>query len=124
MKLPTKARAYGPFKTLLFSAILIIMFFAVAEMGVRVWVYFFRTLAERVDIASGTFVPVPGIFPRINAPPVQVNSRGFVGPEFDEPRSPGVKRLVAQGDSCTFGQWAGVETYPPSLHLGSTATSA
>jgi len=110
-------RTFGPGRTLLFSAILIVLFFGAAELAVRVWVYFFRAPAERFDITTQTFDLVPGTFPRVNAPPIQVNSRGFVGPEFAEPRPAGVKRIVALGDSCTFGQGTGVETYPAQLSL-------
>jgi lysophospholipase L1-like esterase len=108
-------RTFGPLKTVAFSTILIVLFFGVLEGSVRVWVYFFRAPAERFDLATGTFILVPGVYTRINAPPIQVNSRGFVGPEFQEPRPPGIRRIVALGDSCTFGQGTGVETYPAQL---------
>jgi lysophospholipase L1-like esterase len=111
------APKFGPVKTVVYSAILMMLFLGAAELAVRVWVYFFRTPAERFDLVSGTFVLVPGEYPRINARPIQVNSRGFVGPEFIEPRPPGVKRIVAIGDSCTFGQGSGAETYPVQLSL-------
>jgi lysophospholipase L1-like esterase len=117
MTSPSRSRMFGPVKTLVFSAILIVLFFAAAEAAVRMWVYFFRTPAERFDLASGTFILVPGSFPRPNAPPVQVNSRGFVGAEFEEPRPAGVKRVVTIGDSCTFGQGTGAQTYPAQLAL-------
>jgi lysophospholipase L1-like esterase len=108
---------FGPGKTIVFSAILIVLFFGALEGAVRVWVYFFRTPAERFDMVTQTFVLVPGVYPRIGAPPIEVNPRGFVGPEFVEPRPPGVKRIVALGDSCTFGQGTGFETYPAQLSL-------
>src|SRR5688572_1333568 len=88
---------FGPVKTVIFSAILVVLFFGTMEVAVRVWVYFFRAPAERFDISTGTFVLAPGVYPRINARPIEVNTRGFVGPEFVEPRPPGVKRIVAVG---------------------------
>jgi lysophospholipase L1-like esterase len=113
----TKARSFGAVKTVVFSTILILLFFGSAEIAVRAWVYLFRAPAERFDMTTGTFVLVPGEYPRVGAPPIQVNSRGFVGPEFEEPRAPGVVRIVALGDSCTFGQGSGVETYPAQLAI-------
>src|SRR5712692_8177503 len=104
-----KMRSFGPVKTVVFSMILLVLVLGMAEGGLRVWVYLFRFPAERFDITTGTFVLVPGAHPRLGAPPIQVNSRGFVGPEFEEPRAPGVARIVALGDSCTFGEATGVE---------------
>lgn len=108
---------FGPFKTVLFSAILMLLFFAAAEAGLRVWVYYFREPAERFDVGTGTFVLVPGSHARLGAEPIRVNSRGFVGEEFEEPRPSGVVRIVSIGDSSTFGQGTGVETYPAQLEL-------
>jgi lysophospholipase L1-like esterase len=113
----TKTRSLGSFKTAVFSTILILLFFGTAEAALRAWVYLFRAPAERFDIMTGTFVLVPGEYPRVGASPIHVNSRGFVGPEFDEPRAPGVARIVTLGDSCTFGQGTGLETYPAQLSL-------
>jgi lysophospholipase L1-like esterase len=113
----TKTHSLGPLKTVAFSTILILLFFGTAEVAVRAWVYLFRAPAERFDIMTGTFVLVPGEYPRVGAPPIHVNSRGFVGVEFDEPRAPGVTRIVTLGDSCTFGQGSGLETYPAQLSL-------
>jgi lysophospholipase L1-like esterase len=112
-----RARSFSPFKTVVFSFILILGFFVAAEVALRTWVFVFRAPAERFDLMTGTFILVPGRYPRAGAAPIQVNSRGFVGPEFDEPRAPGVARIVALGDSCTFGQGAGPETYPALLSL-------
>ena len=42
-----------------------------------------------------------------------INSKGFVGPEFDEQPPSGVYRIIALGDSCTFGFWKMV--YPGVL---------
>jgi lysophospholipase L1-like esterase len=112
-----RKRTFGPGKTALFSAILVVLFFGTAEVGLRAWVYVFRSPAERFDISSGTFTLVPGVHSRVGAVPIVVNSRGFVGPEFEEPRRPGVKRIVVMGDSCTFGEGNGVQTYPAQVSL-------
>jgi hypothetical protein len=42
----------------------------------------------------------------------RINSKGFLGPEFDDRKAPGVYRIFAGGDSCTFGSGFWRETYP------------
>src|SRR5947207_2752933 len=91
------AKRFGPLKTVLFSTLIVALFFAGAEITLRTWVYFFRAPAERFDIVTGTFVLLPGIHPRPGAEPIQVNSRGFVGADFEDPAPPGVTRIVALG---------------------------
>jgi len=113
----TKQPTFGLGKTVLFSTILVALFFGTLEVGIRVWAYLFREPAERFDVATGTFVLVPGSHPRPGAAPIQVNSRGFVGPEFEDPPPPGTTRIVALGDSCTFGAGTDRETYPAQLAL-------
>src|SRR5207245_1686418 len=110
-------KRFGPVKTIVFSTLVVTLFFAVAEVALRTWVYLFRAPAERFDVATGTFVLLPGIHARHGADPIRVNSRGFVGPEFQEPPPPGVTRIVALGDSCTFGEGTFEGTYPAQLEL-------
>src|SRR5262249_24014242 len=118
MSTPTaKTASFGRVKTVVFSMILGFLFFCTAEVGLRLWVYLYRAPAERFDMGTGTFVLVPGAYPRVGAPPIKVNSHGFVGPEFEEPRAPGVVRIVTLGYSCTFGAGSGVETYPEQLAI-------
>src|SRR6266849_2597140 len=117
MQTPTKSKHWGVGKTILFSAIITALFFGALEAAVRVWVYVLRDPAERFDTATRTFVLIPGSHARAGARPIQVNSRGFVGPEFEDPRPPGVTRIVTLGDSCTFGAGAAGETYPEQLAL-------
>ena len=104
-------------KTVIFSTIIMVLFFGAAEGAVRIWVYFFRTPAERFDIETGTFVLLPGTYPRPHSAPVTVNSRGFVGSEFDDPPPAGVVRIVTIGDSCTFGGGTTLTTYAGQLEL-------
>lgn len=111
------SRRFGAVKTAVFTTILMLVFFGIAESGIRIWVYFFREPAERFDVESGTFVLVPGSHARLGAAPIRVNSRGFVGEEFEEPRPAGVMRIVSIGDSQTFGLGTGVETYPAQLAI-------
>ena len=113
----TGAHRFGLLKTVVFSVILIVLFFGAAETVVRFWVYFLREPAERFDLATGTFVLLPGRHSRLGAGTVTVNSRGFVGEEFEDPPPPGVMRIVAVGDSCTFGGGTSLTTYPGQLEL-------
>src|SRR5262245_3363580 len=106
---------FGPFKTILFSTILTLAVFVLAEIGVRIWVGGFREPAERLDVATGTFVLQPGLYPRLAAPPLEVNSRSYLGLEFEEPPPSGTLRIVTIGDSCTFGEGSGDHTYPAQL---------
>jgi lysophospholipase L1-like esterase len=105
---------FGVGRSLLYSAILISLCFGLVEGGLRVYVYLFRAPAERFDLASGTFVLRPGEYPSW-PDPVIVNSRGFVGPEFEDPPAPGTLRIVTVGDSCTFGAGSLRGTYPALL---------
>ncbi len=103
---------FGLRRSLLYSAILVTLCFALVEGSLRLYVYFFRAPAERFDLATQTFVLRPGIFPSPNPDPIIVNSRGFVGPEFEDPPPPNTARIVTVGDSCTFGDGSVRGTYP------------
>ncbi len=113
----TATKQFGLFKTILCSTLIVALFFAAAEIALRTWVYLFRSPAERFDLATGTFVLRPGNHPRFGAEPLHVNSRGFVGADFEDPPPPGVTRIVALGDSCTFGQGTFDGTYPAQLQI-------
>lgn len=113
----TRTPRFGPVKTVIFSTILMVLFFSVAEGAVRIWVYFFREQAERFDVETGTFVLIPGTYARPAREPITINSRGFVGAEFEDPRSAGVVRIVTIGDSCTFGGGSQLSSYPGQLEF-------
>lgn len=104
------APQFGVGKSILFSAILLVLFFAVAELGVRGWVYFVREGHERFDLATETFVLVPGEY----RGSMRINSQGFVGAEL-LPDAPDLWRIYALGDSCTFGGGSATESYPALL---------
>jgi lysophospholipase L1-like esterase len=82
-----------------------------------VWVYFFREQAERFDIATGTFILLPGRYAGDGGSSFYVNTRGFVGAEFQEPVSPENIRIVTLGDSCTFGGGTDRDTYGGQLEI-------
>src|SRR5262249_29739819 len=112
-------------KKLLFSLITIVLFFGSLEILLRI-VYrphqpfrFYaphsRSVVER-DSEIGYRLR-PNFYGTAYASLVQTNSLGFRGPEFD-PKNKKALRVVAVGDSCTFG--FGVSdnnhTYPAQLY--------
>jgi lysophospholipase L1-like esterase len=95
-------------KQTVFSFIIVSLFFGIAELGIRTWTFFFRTPYERYNFATGRPELVPNISRTFrNGNEFRINSKGFVGPEFDSRPSPGVYRIITVGDSCTFtaGVW-------------------
>ena len=106
---------FGLGRSLLYSAILILLFLGLIEGSLRAYVFTFRSPAERFDLATNTFELRPGVFPTPNPDPIVVNSRGFVGAEFEDPPPPGTLRIVTVGDSCTFGAGTLRGTYPVLL---------
>lgn len=104
---------FGLGKSLLFSAILILGFFALAEFAVRGWAYYLRNDAEKFDAATNTFVLVPGVH-RSDAGLAHINSDGFAGPELLAD-GPDLWRIVSIGDSCTYGGGHLTESYPAHL---------
>ena len=95
-------------KQVLFTAIILIGLLLAGEVSIRTWAYYFRTSYERYNSHTGRLELVPNIHYRENdGREFRINSRGFVGPEFDEFPPPGTTRMMAIGDSCTFtlGLW-------------------
>ncbi len=90
-------------RSLFYSALLMLLCFGLIEGSLRAYVYVFRAPAERFDLATQTFELRPGSYRTQNPELTVVNSRGFVGAEFEDPPPPGTLRIVTVGDSCTFG---------------------
>jgi len=86
----------------------------VAEIGLRGFVYFVREPFERFDLASGTFDLVPGQYPDAYGGRIVVNEAGFAGRPLRQ-RAAVEWRVVAVGNSCTFGGGDGVHTFPDLL---------
>jgi len=104
---------FGLGKSLLFSGVLIFFFLGAAELAVRGYAYFLREDVERFDLATQTFVLVPGKH-RSAMGTVVVNSDGFVGRELERD-GPDLWRIAAVGDSCTYGAGNETDTYPAQL---------
>ena len=110
---PGQARI-TPVKAVLFTSILVLATLACLEGAIRVWAYYFRSTYEAYNVAKGRYEPVPGVHPISGAPPLIVNSKGFIGPEFEAKKPKDVYRIFSIGDSCTFGNMDVV--YPGLLH--------
>ncbi len=106
-------RRLGFGKKLLFSIVAVVGFFVVAEGLLRLWVYYIRDEFERYDIATETWILLPGIH-RSWADDVVVNGDGFAGAELVED-GPDLWRMVAVGDSNTFGEGSLEHSYPAAL---------
>lgn len=115
MSISTRLSNWGLGRTLLVGVIVTMTVFGTLEGLLRGWVYLIRDPSERFDTVTGTFVLIPGSHPRPRARPFQVNRRGFVGAEFEDPVPSGTLRIVALGDSCTFGAGTELESYPGLL---------
>lgn len=91
-------------KVVAFSLLPALLMLTLAEGSLRVYALYFRTVYERYNASIGRLELVPGFQATLpNGHKVKINSRGFVGPDFDEKKSPGTYRIFALGDSCTFG---------------------
>lgn len=100
-------------KEVLFSCIVVIFLLGAGEAAIRTWAFFFRTSYERYNFVTGRVELVPNIrYATQTGDEFVINSRGFLGPEFNEHPAEGVHRVIAIGDSCTFagGIWA--KAYP------------
>jgi lysophospholipase L1-like esterase len=101
-------RRFSLGKQILFSVILITGFLLLAEGAVRVYALLLRTPYERYNSVTGRLELVPNLnYTNGRGEEFRINSRGFVGPEFDAQPPDGVIRIMAVGDSCTFfdGFW-------------------
>ena len=101
---------------MLFSAILIAAALSLGELAVRVYANYVRTTYERYNPTTGRLELVPNIrqvgrdgFEMV------INSRGFLGPEFDQHPPADVYRIMAVGDSCTFSDGFWRLSYPGIL---------
>jgi lysophospholipase L1-like esterase len=95
-------------KQILFTSIIVIGFLLLGEAGIRTWAHYFRTSYEHYNRQTGRLELVPNLHYRNqDGHEFRINSRGFVGPEFDETPPAGTTRIIAVGDSCTFtlGLW-------------------
>ncbi len=110
-------------KVIAFSLLPTLLLLGAGELGLRVWAYYFRTSYERFNYRTGRLELVPSTYiPGPGGTAIQINSRGFVGPEFEMPKPKSTFRIIAVGDSCTFGTGEPRYTFPHMLerHLNSS----
>lgn len=120
------ATYYSWKKQIVFISIIVMSFLLLAEGAIRTWALYFRTSYEQYNRATGRLELVPNLRYRDDlGREFLINSRGFVGPDFDEVPSPGTLRIIAVGDSCTFtlGLWQiGYPSVAEALLNGSQST--
>jgi len=101
-------RRFGVGMQILLSAIIVGGLLLATEGSIRIWALFFRTSYERYNTQTGRLELVPNLrYTNSRGQEFWINSKGFVGPEFDAQPGAGVYRIIALGDSCTFatGFW-------------------
>jgi lysophospholipase L1-like esterase len=88
----------------IFSLLPVFFLLILGEASVRTWSHYYRTTYERYNPAIGRLELVPNVRIRERREgEILINSKGFVGKEFEVQKEPGTYRIVAVGDSCTFG---------------------
>ena len=94
-------------KTVVFSILPLLFLLLIGEGGLRLYSGYFRTAYERYNTETGRLELVPNIqTANPGGARIRINSKGFVGVEFDDVKPAGIYRVFAVGDSCTFaGDW-------------------
>jgi lysophospholipase L1-like esterase len=101
---------------MVYSLIPTIFLLAAGELGLRTWAHYFRTPYERFNNSKGRLELVPNTrFTTPRGDDFIINSKGFLGPEFQAYKPSGTYRIFALGDSCTFGSGNWKEAYPAIL---------
>lgn len=91
-------------KAVVFSLLPVLVLLLLAEGGLRVYSWYFRTAYERYNASSGRLELVPGLQTTLSdGRNIRINSKGFIGAEFEDKKPEGVYRIFTLGDSCTFG---------------------
>jgi len=90
-----------------FSIIIVVLVLCIGELSIRLWAYYFRTSYEIYNYTKGRLELVPNLKYERNGYQFLINSKGFVGKEFEDVPDAGVYRIISVGDSCTFslGLW-------------------
>lgn len=117
-------------RSILYSAVIVLAFFGLVEAALW-WVdpappLRPRLLLRSIDVdVEFPFMrpdpelfwePLPGFVGEFRGHVVEINAQGLRGPALRVPKPPGRRRLVAFGDSITFGYGVGDEdSYPARL---------
>lgn len=102
----TTKRPVSTVKAFAYSVSIVVVLLFLLEGAARVWANYLRldylTYSSRYDRP----VLVPNAQIQTGIEHISINSKGFVGPEFTQQKSPNSFRVIALGDSCTFaGGW-------------------
>lgn len=102
-------------KQVFFFLIVSVCLLSLAEASIRTWAYFFRTSYERYNPTTKRLELVRNLRLQRGKDELLINSKGFLGLEFDQEKPNGTFRIISIGDSCTFtdGVWA--RAYPALL---------
>jgi lysophospholipase L1-like esterase len=99
-------RSVSAMKATIYALIIVLVVFSVSELALRIWDRYLRLSYLTYDPEHGRPALVPNARVQTRGEKVSINSRGFVGPEFDDTKPAGMIRIIALGDSCTFaGGW-------------------
>jgi lysophospholipase L1-like esterase len=91
---------------LVFSLVIMAILLGGTEVILRVWANYFRVAYLTYDLDRGRPALVPNARVQTGSENVAINSKGFVGPEFDKVKPVDTIRIIVLGDSCTFaGGW-------------------
>lgn len=91
-------------KAIAFSLLPVLLLLLLAECGLRVYSWYFRTAYERYNTSTGRLELVPGLQTTLSdGRHIRINSKGFISAEFADKKPDGVYRIFTLGDSCTFG---------------------
>ena len=104
-------------KIFLFSALVVFLVLGGLELSLRIWANYFRLAYLTYDAEHGRPALVPNARVHTALEHVEVNSKGFVGPEFDKEKRKGTRRIISLGDSCTFAGGYYPRTYPGQLDV-------
>ena len=108
-------------RTVISALVSLAIFVAVGETASRVFDLvdrlngFPRRLFVTTDDPHLPYVMRPGMDTSVRAVRVQVNALGMRGPEASPQPTPGVHRILALGDSATFGEYLPVDEAFPAL---------
>ena len=90
-------------RRVLIQLVVAVLILLSGEVALRAWAGFFRHSYQRYDSELGMIALLPNYDVVVYGGRIHVNSQGLRGPEFSPTKPPGTFRIIAIGDSSTFG---------------------